>query len=121
MLKFNKLSLSKLWKEYNLGIILAILFLLCWAGQFIFQMIEFYNQQISAGMSFKFTEFIPAFLSATLENWQSEFLQLLSIVTLSTYFVYKGSRESKDSEERLEKHINQLNEKMDKIISRLKS
>ena len=116
--KFNKLSLGKLWKNYNLGIVLALLFILSWACQFIFQCIEFFNQQVSLGKPFSFIEFIPAFLSATFENWQSEFLQLLSIVILTTYFVYKGSRESKDSEEKMEEILKEINNKIDLLINK---
>jgi hypothetical protein len=38
----------------------------------------------------------------TLENWQSEFLQLFSFVVVSAVLIHHGSSESKDGTERIE-------------------
>lgn len=38
---------------------------------------------------------------ATFENWQSEFLQLLAFVVLTSVLIHRGSRESKDADEKL--------------------
>jgi hypothetical protein len=45
---------------------------------------------------------VSVFAQSTLENWQSEFLQLFSFVVLAALYIHKGSAESKDGEERLE-------------------
>ena len=34
-------------------------------------------------------------------NWQSEFLQLLAFVVLTTYFIHRGSHESRDGDDEL--------------------
>lgn len=39
------------------------------------------------------------FLEATMENWESEFLQMLAFVVLTTFLYQKGSAESKDPDE----------------------
>ena len=36
-----------------------------------------------------------------MENWQSEFLQLLTFVVLTTFLIHRGSHESRDSNEGL--------------------
>jgi len=49
---------------------------------------------------------------STLENWQSEFLQLFAFVTLSALYIHKGSGESKDSEEKLEASLRRIEEQL---------
>jgi hypothetical protein len=45
-----------------------------------------------------YTEYLatPHFLEATMENWESEFLQMFVYVMLTVYLYQKGSSESKD-------------------------
>ena len=52
--------------------------------------------------SFQWGDFWPQFFSSTLENWQSEFLQLVwQAIGLSLLFLW-GSSQSKESDERME-------------------
>jgi len=54
------------------------------------------------------SDFWPQFLASTLENWQSEFLQLVwQAVGLAMLFFW-GSSQSKESDERLEAKIDRL-------------
>lgn len=87
-------------RDYSLGIVLASLWLLCWAGQWFLEVVMDSNSPDAAP--------VVAWAAHTLENDQSEFLQLFSFVVLTTYFIYKGSHESKDSEERLERKIDRM-------------
>lgn len=57
--------------------LLAALFLASWAAQFFSQMVEFGNEARAHGEAFSMSEYLPAFLSSTFENWQSEWLQLV--------------------------------------------
>ena len=41
----------------------------------------------------------PHFLEATMENWESEFLQMFAYVLLTVFLYQKGSSESKDPDE----------------------
>ena len=43
------------------------------------------------------------FWESTLENWQSEFLQMFSFAVLSALFIHRGSAESKDSDEQIKR------------------
>ncbi len=56
--------------------LLAGLFLASWIGQFITTLMEVGNEAREHGQSFSMSDFWPTFLSATFENWQSEWLQL---------------------------------------------
>jgi hypothetical protein len=86
--------------EYGLVIVLASLFVLSWAGQAIFQV----------GVN---DETWNEFWAATLENWQSEFLQLLTFVALTKFLILRGSEESRDT-------TDEMDDKLDEIIKLLK-
>ena len=66
----------------------------------------------------QFQEFIPEFWSRTLENWQSEFLQLLTFVVLTTYLYHKGSHESKDSDEEMQAALARIEQKLKSLGSK---
>jgi hypothetical protein len=95
-------------KAYSFGIITGLLFLLSWLGQFIFQMIEVRNDAMEHGQTFEWSQFLPQFFSATLENWQSEFLQLVWQAAGLAFFFFWGSSQSKEGDERLEAKIDRL-------------
>ncbi len=87
--------MKKFWQNYSLAIVLAGLFLVSWLFQGVFQYVEVMQQAMQHGEPFKVMEFWIEFGSATMENWQSEFLQLLTFVVASRWFRFKGSHESK--------------------------
>jgi len=49
---------------------------------------------------------------ATMENWQSEFLQLLSMVVLTSFLIHRGSAESKDSNDRMEQALQRIEQEL---------
>lgn len=98
----------KLFQNYGLSIALFSLFVLSWLGQLIFQWYHFLLEQEAHMQPVKIDEFINTFMSSTLENWQSEFLQLFSFVVLATYLIHKGSPQSKDSEEEVKKILKDI-------------
>jgi hypothetical protein len=100
--------MEKLWKDYGLSITLAILFLVSWAGQGVFQWMEFAKTQEEHGQPVLVKDFQPEFLARTFENWQSEFLQLFTFVTLTTVLIHKGSPESKDGDEEMKKILMEI-------------
>jgi hypothetical protein len=106
--------MEKLIKNYNLSIVLFLLFFFSWIGQGYFQWQEFVQNQKSHQQEVKMDEFWPEFLTATFENWQSEFLQLLTFVILTSFLIHKGSAESKDSDEEM---MNKL-KKIERTVSK---
>jgi hypothetical protein len=82
--------MKRLWRNYSLGIVLCTLFLVLWVGQLFTGWQEFRAEQQSHGEAadvFGSSGYVWTFLEATLENWQSEFLQLLTFVVLTTYLI----------------------------------
>ncbi|WP_104522376.1 DUF6766 family protein [Blastococcus atacamensis] len=95
-------------KAYSFGIVTGLLFLLSWLGQFLFQLAEVSNDAAEHGTNFEWSEFWPQFFSATFENWQSEFLQLVWQAAGLSLFFFWGSSQSKEGDERLEAKIDRL-------------
>ncbi len=100
-------------KNYGLSIILFTFFALSWGGQAYFQWNEFVSKQEEHNVEATLKDFKDEFLSATFENWQSEFLQLFSFVVLATYFIHKGSPQSKDGDEEIRKMLKDIQRKLE--------
>jgi Na+/phosphate symporter len=106
-------GIRRVWANFGLSLVLCALFLISWATQAFAQWEEFKNQQRAHGEPIVVSEYLVDFSSATLENWQSEFLQLFSFVTLAALYVHRGSAESKDSDERMEQMLKEIKAKLD--------
>ncbi|HEX9993481.1 MAG TPA: DUF6766 family protein [Acidimicrobiales bacterium] len=98
------------WREFGLGLLLMILFFATWIGQGITEWQVFTDDAREHGETPELGDFASEFGQSTLENWQSEFLQLFSFVTLSALYIHKGSAESKDTDEKLEAAIRRIEE-----------
>lgn len=103
--------LSREWiRDRSLGLFFLTLFLVSWIGQLVVEWFDFRSEEADHGQPAAFwsSDFWLTFWQSTLENWQSEFLQLSAFVIAAAYFVYKGSAESEDSEQRLEAKLDAL-------------
>jgi hypothetical protein len=88
-----------LWREFGLGLALMALFFATWIAHGIAEWQTYTDQQHEHGEPVTAGDFLSEFGQSTLENWQSEFLQLFAFVTLAALYIHKGSAESKDGEE----------------------
>jgi hypothetical protein len=97
-------------RDRSLGVLFVTLFLSSWIAQLFFEWRVFAQEERQHGESpvFWSAGFWETFGQSTLENWQSEFLQLAAFTIGAAYFVYKGSSESPDGEERIEVKIDAL-------------
>ena len=100
------------WREFSLGLVLMILFFLTWVAHGITEWQTYTDQQREHGAPVEVGDFMSEFGQSTLENWQSEFLQLFSFVVLAALYIHKGSSESKDGEEWLEAALRRIEEKL---------
>ena len=84
-------------RKWGALLILAAFFLLSWGGQFVFQMQAVQQENQQHGQAFKMEEFLPQFWSSTFENWQSEWLQLVTqailIAAIADYLFRKGNQD----------------------------
>ena len=99
-----------LLREFGLGFALITLFFASWIGQLITQWQQYTDEQNAQGASTKLGDFLGQFGQATLENWQSEFLQLFAFISLSALYIHKGSAESKDGTDKLEASLRRIEE-----------
>jgi hypothetical protein len=114
--------MKKLWHNYNLSIVLLILFLFSWALQTYSGWLEFASEQQQHGQVvhvFGPDGYIWRWASATFENWQSEFLQLFSMVVLTSFLIHKGSAESRDSQDKEQKSLDRIEKRLQEIEQRL--
>lgn len=115
MSKQQEVARRKPLGNYGLSIVLGLLFLVSWLGQFLVQLRSFTDQQEQHGQAFSWGQFWPEFWQSTLENWQSEFLQLLSFVVLSAYLIHRGSAESKDADDEVQAALERIEARLDRM------
>jgi hypothetical protein len=108
-------NVRKIWKNFGLSLAFCGLFLVSWTAQAIAEWGSFRNDQIAHGQPVAFGDFVIEFGQSTLENWQSEFLQLFSFVVLSAVLIHRGSGESKDGADRMEKKIDEIAKRLDEL------
>jgi hypothetical protein len=106
-----------IWREFGLGLTLMILFFGTWIAQGITQWQTFTDEAREHGESPEAGDFFAEFGQSTLENWQSEFLQLFAFVTLAALFIHKGSAESKDGDEKIEASLRRIEEQLGTLPS----
>jgi len=110
--------MRKIWKDYNLSIVLAILFLCSWALQSWTGWVEYVDEQRVHGeiaTLFGNSGYVWHWVAATMENWQSEFLQLLTFVVLTSFLIHRGSHESKDSDDEMMDLLRAINRRLEKM------
>jgi Domain of unknown function (DUF6766) len=88
--------------------VLLALFLANWIGQAVFQWFEMVNEAQAHGQAGSLAEIVPAFFSATFENWQSGFLQLFTMVVLTSFLIHRGRHESKDQDEKVDQTLDRI-------------
>ena len=109
----RKAGIRKTWKNFSLSLAFCILFLGSWAAHGIVEWQTYKADQKTHGEEIETIGFINEFSQSTLENWQSEFLQLFSFVVLAALFIHHGSAESKDSDDRIEQILHRIEQKLD--------
>ena len=109
----EKSTSMKLWKNFGLSLGFCLLFFVTWLGQGIAQWQRFTDEQREHKEPVEIADFMSDFGASTLENWQSEFLQLFSFTIMAAIFIHKGSAESKDSADRVEAALKRIEEKLD--------
>jgi hypothetical protein len=100
------------WRDFSLSISLMVLFFASWISHGLAEWTTFKQQQEEHKQPVVVKEFVAEFTQSSMENWQSEFLQLFSFVTLAALYIHKGSAESKDGDEKMEAALRRIEEKL---------
>jgi len=107
----KKTNRSIFWRKGYLWVTL-LFFLISITLHWIFGWQVFKDQQQEHGQAVVISQYISEMLRDTMENWQSEFLQLIWQVAGLALLWYAGSPQSKEGDIRKE-------EKLDYIIGKL--
>jgi hypothetical protein len=94
--------MRRVLRENGLSIVLFGLMFFCILGQYLTGRVEYNRDQQEhgqPGVSYSAYLFTPHFLEVTMENWESEFLQMFAFVVLTAFLFQKGSSESKSLNE----------------------
>ena len=104
----RRAGVKKVWKHFGLSLAFCILFLTSWAAHGVAEWQVYTDQQTSHNQPTELGDFAAEFAQSTLENWQSEFLQLFSFVVMSALLIHRGSAESKDGDQRIEEALRRI-------------
>lgn len=99
-MKFNTI-----FSRYSFLWITLLLFFGSMTGHWIFAWLAFVQEQQAHSMPIVFNEYLIEVMRDTLENWQSEFLQLIWQVAGLAFLFYIGSPQSKEGDDRKEEKL----------------
>jgi hypothetical protein len=102
------------WSKYGYLWATLALFVASLAGHWIFAWFAFIADQTQHGQSPEIQEFVIQTMRDTLENWQSEFLQLIWQVSGLALLYHVGSPSSKEGNDRLEEKVDLILQAVDK-------
>jgi hypothetical protein len=94
-------NMLRILRENSLTIVLSLLFLIFLVAQSLTGwFVENSDREDHHQPEVAYTEYLESahFLEATMENWESEFLQMSAFVILTVFLYQKGSAESKKLE-----------------------
>ena len=102
----------------GLGYAIAALFIISWLVHLFTGWQEFVAEQAAHGeLASVWGEdgYVWTWLARSFENIMSEFLQLAAFVVLTSFLIFEGSAESKDSDERLEAKVDAIRSQLDEL------
>ncbi|HKY45275.1 MAG TPA: DUF6766 family protein [Pyrinomonadaceae bacterium] len=110
--------MRKIFHENGLSIVFLGFFLLILVGQAAAGHYAYNEEQLEHGQpAVNFLGYLGSshFLEATMENWESEFLQMFAFILLTAFLFQKGSAESKkpDEPEKVDRHPRKSSNKKD--------
>ncbi|KTD17132.1 DUF6766 family protein [Legionella jordanis] len=97
-----------IYRKYSYLWITLGLFLFSLAGHWIFSWFAYVDEQHSRHQPIIVSSYFVQVMRDTLENWQSEFLQLMWQVGGLALFLYVGSTQSKEGDERKEAKLDAI-------------
>ncbi|MFN4142745.1 DUF6766 family protein [Aestuariivirga sp.] len=99
---------KSVWSRYSYTWVTLALFLVALAGHWLFGWFEYVQDQQAHHQPIVVSAYFTQLMRGTLENWQSEFLQLVWQVAGLSFLYHVGSTQSRESEDRLEAKVDEL-------------
>jgi hypothetical protein len=118
----ESLRKATIWRRFAFAWITLGLFLFSLAGHWLFGWFAYASDQAQHGAPIDVGEYAIELSRDMLENWQSEFLQLLWQVGGLAFFLFIGSTQSNEGQHRLEEKLDAVlravdPERADRVIS----
>jgi hypothetical protein len=110
--------LERLWRDYSLSLVVGLMFLASFVLHAVFGWWQYAADQANLGKEATLwgsDGYAVYFGEWTFQNWQSEFLEVLVLIVLTSFLIHKGSHESKDSQDRLEAKVDRIEAKVDRL------
>ena len=99
-------------KRHGFFWVMLALFVGSLAAHWVTAWVIFVDEETEHGKPIVFSTYFVEVLRQTMENWQSEMLQLILQISLISYFWFVGSPSSKSEEDRLEAKVDWLMEQL---------
>jgi hypothetical protein len=96
------------WTRYSYGWVTLGLFAISLIGHWLFGWFAYVDEQNAHGQPIEVPSYLVEMTRDTLENWQSEFLQLLWQVGGLAFLLFLGSPQSKEGHDRIEAKIDEI-------------
>ncbi|RWO51686.1 DUF6766 family protein [Mesorhizobium sp.] len=103
-----KVTPPSVWRAYSYAWITLGFFIISIVGHWVFGWFAYLDEQRALSQPPEFGGYLIEMSRDTLENWQSEFLQLLWQVGGLAFLLFVGSPQSKESTDRMEAKIDAL-------------
>lgn len=99
---------ASVWHRYSFAWVTGTFFVLTIAGHWIFGWFAYASEQTEHRAPVVVSDYLIEMGRDTLENWQSEFLQLLWQVGGLAFLLYVGSPQSPEGDERQEEKLDAI-------------
>ena len=103
----------KIFKNYGFVWVTGFLFLISLVGHWLFGWQAYLGEQEMHGQPPEIWDYTIEMMRDTLENWQSEFLQLIWQVAGLSFLLHVGSPQSKEGDDRMEAKLDAILLKVD--------
>lgn len=97
-----------IWSRYGFAWITGAFFLITLSGHWVFGWFAYVDEQAAHQQPIEVSAYTIQMMRDTLENWQSEFLQLLWQVAGLAMLLHVGSPQSKEGDDRIEAKIDAI-------------
>lgn len=102
-----------IWSRYSFAWVTLVLFLIAISGHWFFGWLAYLEEVQAVGAKPTFHAYFVTMMRDTLENWQSDFLQLIWNVAGLAFLLHVGSSQSKEGMDRMEAKVDLILRRLD--------
>jgi hypothetical protein len=104
---------QSIWRQYGYAWVTLGFFIVTVTGHWLFGWFTYVSEQQAHSQPIEVSAYVVQMMRDTLENWQSEFLQLLWQVGGLAFLLYVGSPQSKEGDDRMEAKLDEILRRVD--------